>query len=292
MDKSNVYYNVAGFRCLDRIERQTEDLCLTRCGIQQCSSTHNWGPRSRPQYHMHFVLDGCGYLEIDDQKYTLNRGAIFLIPPNTVASYRADPSNPWRYAWVSFIGNQAHKYVIQSGFDSKTFVRDCHLPLEKFSSLILEMLESHQLTIGNELKRIGSLFLLFSLLSESNQVSKESCTQINYEYSSNAYLDHALQFIQINYKHNILISDIADYIGITRSYLFNIFKQNLNMAPKTYLLHYRMDKAKHLLDITSDSIQDIAFNVGYSDPLTFSKMFRNIVGVSPSQYRQNSLTIS
>ena len=85
---------------------------------------------------------------------------------------------------------------------------------------------------------------------------------------------------------NIQISDIAEYIGITRSYLFHIFKQNLNIAPKEYLLQYRMDKAKEFLEETRDSIQDIASNVGYHDSLAFSKMFRHVVGESPSQYRK------
>ena len=141
--------------------------------------------------------------------------------------------------------------------------------------------------LTNELKRCGTLFHLFALLIESRQAAVSSPDQPHYDYSSSTYFEHALQFIQFNYNRNIQISDIADYIGITRSYLFNIFKQNLNMAPKEYLLQYRMDKAKEFLAETTDSIQDIAANVGYSDALAFSKMFRHIVGSSPSQYRKS-----
>lgn len=284
MEKSNLYYTHVGFRCLDLIERQTEDLCLTRCGIQQCPANHSWGPKARPQYHMHFILDGSGYLEIQNQKYHLKRGQIFLIPPDTLAHYYADNSDPWRYTWVSFIGNHAKKYVEQAGFGDDVFVRDCYFPLEKFTPLIYEMLESPQLTITNELKRIGNLFLLFSVLTESNQAANASPN--HYDYSSSTYLEHAIQFMQLNYQRNIQISEIAEYIGITRSYLFNIFKQKLNIAPKDYLLQYRMDKAKEQLETSTDSIQNIALSVGYHDPLTFSKMFRQIVGVSPSQYRK------
>ena len=50
-----------------------------------------------------------------------------------------------------------------------------------------------------------------------------------------------------------------------------------------------MDKAKEFLEETTDSIQDIALSVGYNDALAFSKMFRHIVGVSPSQYRKSFL---
>lgn len=83
MEKNNSYRNVAGFHCLELIDRHTEDLCLTRCGIQQCPPNHSWGPKTRPQYHMHFILDGCGYFEIKGQRFHLSRGQIFLIPHHT-----------------------------------------------------------------------------------------------------------------------------------------------------------------------------------------------------------------
>lgn len=61
----------------------------------------------------------------------------------------------------------------------------------------------------------------------------------------------------------------------------------MNTSPKEYLLHYRMEQAKHLLETTDTAVKDIAVSVGYSDPLTFSKMFSNVVKVSPSEYRKN-----
>ena len=83
--KQNIYCDIVGFQCLDNIEHQTNDLYLTRCGIQKCPSNFSWGPKKRPQYHMHFILDGEGYLKIDQETYHLKTDQIFLIPPNTSA---------------------------------------------------------------------------------------------------------------------------------------------------------------------------------------------------------------
>lgn len=58
------------------------------------------------------------------------------------------------------------------------------------------------------------------------------------------------------------------------------------MAPKEYLLHCRMDKAKQLLAESSDTVSDIAQHIGYKDPFTFSRMFHNMTGMSPSEYRR------
>ena len=241
--KQNIYLNIVFFQCLDNIEHQTNDLYLTRCGIQKCPPNHKWGPKKRPQYHMHFILDGEGYLKIDQETYHLKADQIFLIPPNTSAHYYADSQNPWSYAFISFQGNKAKQYDRQAGFDTGQYIRDCVLPTEKFAAIVQEMLDTHQLTITNELRRVGLLFTLFSLLTESYSTSA-SVSHKRHEYLPETYLEHALQYIQLNYSQNIHIQDIADYIGITRSYLFHLFNKNLKMSPQQYLLNYRIKKHK------------------------------------------------
>lgn len=86
-------------------------------------------------------------------------------------------------------------------------------------------------------------------------------------------------------KENIKITSIASHVGIDRSYLANIFKSTLEISPQEYLLTLRMNRAADLLQNTSQKITVIANEVGYSDPLTFTKMFKRIKGMSPSEWR-------
>ena len=81
------------------------------------------------------------------------------------------------------------------------------------------MLKTRQLTITNELKRVSLLFSLFSLLTDSYQMSSDY-TKDHHDYLPETYFEHAIQYIHFHYGKNIHIQDIADYIGITRSYLF------------------------------------------------------------------------
>lgn len=289
--KQNIYRDIVGFQCLDNIEHQTNDLYLTRCGIQKCPSNFSWGPKKRPQYHMHFILDGEGYLKIDQETYHLKTDQIFLIPPNTSAHYYADSQNPWTYAFISFQGNKAKQYARQAGFDTGQYIRDCVLPTEKFAAIVQEMLDTHQLTITNELRRVGLLFTLFSLLTESYSTSAY-VSHKRHEYLPETYLEHALQYIQLNYSQNIHIQDIADYIGITRSYLFHLFNKNLKMSPQQYLLNYRIKKAQKLLATSDIFIKEIAYTVGYRDSLAFSKVFHKATGLSPTEYRKQFGTLS
>lgn len=284
--KTNIYRNIVGFRCLDQIDHQTNDLFLTRCGVQQCEAGYSWGPKSRPQYHMHFIVDGKGYLEIDGKSFSLEKNQIFTIPPNTVAHYYADYKEPWMYAFISFSGNKTEQFVRQAGFGLGQYIRDCFFPTEQYVQIICDMLETHQLTITNELKRVSLLFHLFSLLTESFNILSGS--DQNHVYLPETYFEHAVQYIQLNYNKNIHIQDIADYIGITRSYLYYLFHKSEKLSPQRYLLNYRMQKARKLLTTTDMLIKDIALSIGYEDSLAFSKAFRNYTGLSPSDYRKQT----
>lgn len=282
--KLNDFHSTASFQYLDNIDHQTTDLYLTRCGYQHCPPSHSWGPKKRPQYHLHVILDGVGYFEIDHNIHRLERGQIFLIPPNTVSRYYSDNTNPWTYAFISFQGNKADLFAKQAGFKDSPYIRDCVAEPEEYLDLVKKMMKTTQLTFPNELYRASYLFAFFGLLTSTSQFSQE--LKERHSFLPGTYFEHALKYIELNYHQNIQVQDIADYLGVTRSYLFHLFNKELKMSPKKYLLNYRIEKAKYFLASTNTFIKDISRNVGYEDPLAFSKIFRNVTGYSPSEYRK------
>ena len=63
----------------------------------------------------------------------------------------------------------------------------------------------------------------------------------------------------------------------------------MDISPQEYLLSYRLEQGSRLLRTTKMSVQEIAESIGYENPLTFSKMFKNAYGVSPKYYRMKVL---
>lgn len=279
-----IYEEYAGYHCLTRIDHHTADLYLYSCGSQKCPPGHSFGPGSRPEYHLHIILDGSGCFEIDSRTYHLKRGQLFLCPPDTRVYYRADQDSPWYYTWVSFHGTKVSSFLKAAGFDKQVFIRNCNIPPEKFTALIHQMLKASQFTSANELIRLGCLYRFFSLLIDSNSTSSDNFA-VPYDVSSDNYIEHALQYISVNYNSQISIADIASYIGVHRSYLYHLFKEKLHQSPQEYLSSFRIEKARVLLVSTSDSVKDIAKQVGYQDAFAFSKAFHRITGMSPSEYR-------
>lgn len=279
-----IYEKYPNFHCLTHLNPQSSDLSLFSCGIQKCPPGHIWnGPR--PQYHLHFIIDGKGTLQVNDTTYHLKRRQLFLCPPDTPLRYNADSADPWHYAWVSFYGPKAVLWLKQAGFDQKHLIRESYVPIEQFTILIQKLLTTSKPTASNELKQLSCLFHLMSLLISSN-INAKDASGIRSTKSNEALLEDALQFIAANYDCNIRIQDISGYLGISRSRLCSLFKTHLDQSPQNYLLLLRLQKAQELLASSTFEIQDISQQVGYPDAQSFSKAFRRIYQISPSEYQK------
>lgn len=103
---------------------------------------------------------------------------------------------------------------------------------------------------------------------------------------SRYYLEWAFSYIDQNFQNNITVASIADSCKIHRNYLCKIFRDQLGVSPQEFLITYRMNKAVQLLKTTSLSIKDIGNAVGYPNQLHFSRAFKNVYGISPSQWRK------
>ena len=147
------------------------------------------------------------------------------------------------------------------------------------------MLEAHQLSFVDELKRNGLLMCLFSSLI-SDYRKQSPGVSIPLPYPGSVYVKHAVEYITQNYNKRIKINELADYIGVNRSYLTSSFKKAMGCSPQEYLVNLRMDKAKSLLKKTDIPINAVASAVGYTDQLAFSKIFKQNFGLSPKAYRE------
>ena len=102
-----------------------------------------------------------------------------------------------------------------------------------------------------------------------------------------AYVEKAKNYISTSYSYPITVEDVAAYAGISRSHLYRSFQAYEQQSPKEYLSNFRIKQACRLLKETSLSIASIAYSVGFENNLYFSKAFKKVMHVSPSEYRQN-----
>ncbi|HFI0796743.1 TPA: helix-turn-helix transcriptional regulator, partial [Streptococcus suis] len=133
-----------------------------------------------------------------------------------------------------------------------------------------------------ELILIGHLNQLLAALVQEfpNDSLKESSTL------AKNYVHHAIKLIHSQYNSPIKVNEIADHLALSRSYLYKIFKQETGYAIKDYILQIKMKRSCQLLEDPTRNITEIAYSVGYQDPLTFSSAFKNYFHMSPTEFRK------
>ena len=264
-------------------EYQTAELFLTHCGIQRCAPGHSYGPGARAEQFLHFVLNGRGSYRFSGHRYFLEKGDIFWLPANKTVFYEADAKKPWHYAWVAFGGSYAPAYMGYAGFSEEKPVQRSKISANAYLGIIEDILQERDSTVADEFERLSKLYRLLSVLIDAQGYDARSGGASG-DYPRETYVEYAQEFIVHHYPC-IKIQDVAHYIGINQSYLNSVFKKVLGITPQEYLIQFRLEKAKEFLQTTSMSLKEIAERIGYEDPFTFSKMFKQKCGMSPRAWR-------
>ncbi len=104
--------------------------------------------------------------------------------------------------------------------------------------------------------------------------------------SQHPLIAQAVDYILEHYQKEITLLEVAQELKISSGYLSRLFKEEIGIPFKNYLIDLRMEKAKELLQQSGLGVFEVAFQVGYSDPNYFSEAFRKYEGMSPSEYRE------
>jgi AraC-like DNA-binding protein len=259
------------------------DMNMYSSGTHNCEPGHYYGPAIRDHFLIHYILSGKGSFSTGDKVYQLRKGQGFLIYPDIVTYYQADVESPWKYSWVGFNGLKAESYLKSAGFsaenpiftyDKDDYIKDC----------FDQMIAAKMLQKGREIRLLGLLYLFLSQLMEAN--GKDRFTDQSGD-RKDVYIKKAIEYIEMNYSRDMSISDVAHHVGLDRSYLGSIFKEQLDSSMQEFLVGYRINKACELMKNDSLSIGDISRSVGYDDQLLFSKIFRKNKSMSPREYRKS-----
>ena len=259
------------------------DLAFYQCGTEECEPGHSFGPAVRDHFLIHYVHSGSGIFSVGEKMHHIGKNEGFLIYPGTATFYKADDRRPWHYSWVGFNGAKAAEYLAEAGLDQEhpvfRYDKDSQL-----ARLLAGIIDANARPAARSLRILGLLHLFLARLVEQQLVT------VGHSRSENRkehYFQKAVQYIGLNHSRKISVKQIADYIGIDRTYLYSIFKSILGKSPEDYLIAFRMTKACELMQDETLSIGDVSRSVGYEDPLLFSKMFKKYKYMSPSAYRKN-----
>lgn len=99
-------------------------------------------------------------------------------------------------------------------------------------------------------------------------------------------IDQIKDVIHKGFSNNITVNEIAKEVFLSTTYLCMIFKQETGQTVNDYVTKVRIEKAKELLIDPKNKLYDICYQIGYTEPGYFSKIFKKHTGLSPTEYRE------
>lgn len=140
------------------------------------------------------------------------------------------------------------------------------------------------------LNHARTLFLTKNILSEAETTAlfdQAVAGDQTLPPATSALVKQALAYLHQNYVHPITRKDIALAVGVSESYLSQIFRHEITLSPWEYLSRFRIRKACELLLSSQDTITQVAIRVGFNDSAYFSRVFHQMSGQSPQEYRKS-----
>ena len=265
--------------------KENFEMNVDECGIEQGIPGLGYNYEVLKNAVIHNVTKGYGTFKFNGKVYNLKQGDIFILLKGMQVEYVASIDDPWEYYWIGFSGSNANEYLNRTSI-TNSCVANCK-ENSKIPQIILNMCEiskTYNPSSSDDILLLKELYsLLYALIEEFPKPFEYKDKELH------KYIQDALNFINSNYMHSITVQEIADYVNLSRSYLYKMFIKNLGISPQRYLINLRMYKATLLLKGTKLPIGEVASSVGYSDSLLFSKTFSKHFSMSPLNYRNNQV---
>ncbi|MCG8465666.1 MAG: AraC family transcriptional regulator [Xanthomonadales bacterium] len=140
-------------------------------------------------------------------------------------------------------------------------------------------------------KDIGSelLFESFARVFLVKLIQRYGLREEAYRFSKSFTAKHyrqVLDYVARRFGQAIRVEDLAHETHLSPSHFAQLFRQTMGLSPMQFVLSYRVEQAKRKLAVLDMPLIDIALSCGFSDQAHFSRQFKHIEGISPSQFRK------
>lgn len=227
-----------------------------------------------------YCVDGKGWIQINGKEISVERDQFIIIPSLIPHKYGSDEKHPWSIYWVHFRGIFAGELANLLSLNNTSFSRSISYSEERiklFDSMynILERGYSDA-----NLHYINMCFWHF--------LSSFSYPDLFHSTSRNAIedaIDRSIAYMRENTHHSLSLKQLAEQALISSSHYSALFKKKTGYPPLAYFNYIKIQKACQYLEFTNNNIKEISYKLGIADPYYFSRLFSNIMGQSPLEFR-------
>lgn len=232
-----------------------------------------------------FTLSGRGYFSSPQGSYELPPGTGFLCSysdPEVRYWTEDDASeNPWEFVFVNFDGGNSREIVneIIERY-GPVFTLPLKLPLIK--ELVALTAEPITTRVSSPMETATMVYNILSVLFESKTLYGLPETHF--------LISEAFKIISRETGSCITVKELAERLHVSREHLTRLFAENFGKTPHDCIILEKIKQACHLLKTTNMTNDEVASALGYSMTSRLVLHFKNLLGVTPRQYRQALLS--
>ncbi len=250
-------------------------------------------PHRKANYFFVFVENGSLKHKVDLNDLTITNGQLFFVLPNQIHSVPEQKKDNIECFKMSFDQN-------------------CLSLLPKQFSFLINPLNSQIISFDSDSRhRVKTLFEILNKILHSDQKDAEIIlahlnsllTELNNAYFKNVAkeksesnnLSKYIEFkiaVETHLTEQHSINTIADNLSVTTNNLYNIVKKFSGLSPKEFITNRLMLEAQRKLFYSETSVKELAYELGFSDPDYFSKLFKKNTGKSVTQFVESIQDLS
>ena len=216
-----------------------------------------------------FNIRTSGSIEycFENKRFVVNAGEMIFLPFGSSYTHRVLSQEDSKSTIINFIGDSVS--AIPTVYSLENFTHN-HMLFNNFGDLW---------NFGNAGDRYSCMSLLYELLSFIYNYEN-----LNYsEKKKFSVIKPAMKYLKKHiFDADLKIDELYKLCGVSHTYFRKIFLSETGFTPKEYVVEKRLSHAKVLIENADmETVKELAFSVGYSDALYFSKAFKKKYGISP-----------
>ncbi len=240
-----------------------------------------------------YVDSGTFKVLVDNIPYTVQEGQMITYAP--LSYHIGSEPNTVKLDILSFESSSEamrhfeNKIITLSGKQRRILsqiisIGEKHLK-KQYEGLQIKGMEPRKETDDFVLQNLkNQIELLLIDIYTGNESTSSEPKRFNYEnYSSNTF-DMLTRYLQKNIGESLSLEDICTGCAISPATLKRLCRDNCGMSPISYYISLKIDAAKTMICNTEMNFTQISEKLGFSTVHYFSKLFKNKVGISPSEY--------
>lgn len=242
-----------------------------------------WRKRGTKSWLLVCTLGGKGRFGYPGGEIKVNPGDLALLEPGILHDYGVESElQQWETVWAHFYPYSHWSDWLKWPEEAPGLMRLRLLETEAFDDITGKLGEMYSRSLGSD--RHGKALAMNALEEALILCDLYNPHSLGVRWDSR--IQRTADYLCSRLAEHFSLEDLASHVGLSTSRIAHLFREQTGTTPLQFLEDKRMERARQLLEATSQTVEAVGRDVGYDDPFYFSKRFKAQAGVSPREYRK------